>query len=98
MQVAVDILAPAGDVKNKVWLLVYMHIDLGFCLGNNNHSLIQVTIADVDGDQQLEMLLADSSGTVACVKHDGTECWNRRLEGAVRCGAVRKESVNPQIA
>lgn len=43
---------------------------------------MQVTIADVDGDGQLEMLLADSSGTVACVRHDGTECWSKRLEGA----------------
>eukprot|EP00752_Nemacystus_decipiens_P003264 g3021.t1 len=43
----------------------------------------QVTIADVNRDGQLEMLLADSSGTVACVRHDGTERWNKRLEGSV---------------
>lgn len=46
-----------------------------------------MAIADVDGDQQLEMLLADSSGTVACVNHDGTECWNRRLQGALKIRA-----------
>lgn len=45
---------------------------------------VQVAIADVDRDGQLEMLLADSSGTVACVRHDGTECWRTRVEGAQR--------------
>ncbi|CBJ28983.1 conserved unknown protein [Ectocarpus siliculosus] len=42
----------------------------------------QVVIADVHGDERLEMLLADSSGAVVCVKHDGKECWNKALSGS----------------
>lgn len=45
--------------------------------------LAQVVIADVHGDERLEMLLADSSGAVVCVKHDGKECWNKALSGAL---------------
>lgn len=41
-----------------------------------------MVIFDVDGDQHLEMLLADASGTVVCVKDDATELWNKRLPGA----------------
>lgn len=44
--------------------------------------LVQVVIADVHGDERLEMLLADSSGAVVCVTHDGKECWNKVLSGA----------------
>lgn len=44
--------------------------------------LVQVVVADVHGDERLEMLLADSSGAVVCVKHDGKECWNKALSGA----------------
>ncbi|CAN0342371.1 unnamed protein product [Ascophyllum nodosum] len=43
----------------------------------------QVAVADVDGDGQLEMLFGDSSGVVACVKPDGSECWNIHLSGAI---------------
>ncbi|CAN0160055.1 unnamed protein product, partial [Ectocarpus sp. 13 AM-2016] len=41
-----------------------------------------VVVADVHGDERLEMLLADSSGAVVCVKHDGKECWNKALSGS----------------
>ena len=40
-----------------------------------------MAVADVDGDGQLEMLFGDSSGVVACVKPDGSECWNIHLSG-----------------
>ncbi|CAM9778452.1 unnamed protein product, partial [Hapterophycus canaliculatus] len=43
----------------------------------------QVVIADVDRDQQLEMLFGDSAGVVVCIKHDGAECWLRRLPGSI---------------
>ncbi|CAM9580319.1 unnamed protein product [Pylaiella littoralis] len=44
----------------------------------------QVAIADVDGNQHVEMLLGDASGTVVCVNHDGTELWNKRLPGSIK--------------
>ena len=84
MKIAIDAIAPASNVK----YCTHANLNL-LVLAVQHQSSIQVAIADVDRDGQLELLLADSSGTVACVRHDGTECWSTRLEGTQR--ARRKE-------
>ena len=49
-------------------------------------------VHDIDGDNKLDMVVGDSSGNVACIKHDGTLLWEHEthdpITAAVRFGDV----------
>lgn len=47
---------------------------------------LKVAVADVDEDQQLEMFFGDGSGSLVCLKANGTKCWSREVGGETGVG------------
>lgn len=48
----------------------------------------QVAAADLDGDGYVELIAADTRGSVAAFKRDGTELWERHLASLVAQGVT----------
>lgn len=48
----------------------------------------QVAVGDLDGDGRLEVIAGDARGSVAALKHNGKELWERHLGSAIGAGAT----------
>ena len=48
---------------------------------------LQVTVADINTDSQLDLVAIDTSGNVACVNNDGTLAWEVEISGTSSPGS-----------
>ena len=48
---------------------------------------VQVTVADVDSDGQLELIAVDTSGNVLCFHGDGSTVWTSEASGSSSPGS-----------